>query len=507
MRTDAIKSLLMTNPTYTSLLEALKNSYWIESTLSLLGWDEQVNLPPASAEHRAGQSAFLADLHHREFTRPEVGEWLTALEADVSALSGEQQTVVRWTRRDYDRARKLPSKFVVEKTEHHSRSYHAWATARKKNDFASYAPFLEKTVELSKEESRLLGWGQNPYDYHVDQHDPGMTATRIEGLFGQLRGPLVELVGTILDSPKKADLSVFQGFDVGEQERFLRSVIERLGFDFSRGRIDRSIHPFCGGDGADTRMTTRFDPDNPLDALFSSIHETGHGLYGQGLPLEQRSNPLGQAVGMAVHESQSRLWENQVGRSRSFWTYFEPLFRQAFPSQLAGISSDELYLAINAVHLNPIRVDSDEVTYNLHIMLRFELEKAMFEGALAVRDLPAEWNRLSEEMIGLTPKNDAQGVLLDVHWSGGSFGYFPSYCLGNMMAAQLWYTASEQIPDLEGGFAQGEFQPLLGWLREKIHRHGRRFDTDQMVEQSTGQALGPESLLRYLKERYLPLYQ
>lgn len=497
----------MTNSTYTRLLDALKNSYWISSTLSHLGWDEQVNLPPGSAEHRAEQSAFLADLHHREFTRPEIGEWLAELEQQSASLSEEQQTVVRWTRRDYDRACKLPSKFVVERTEHQSRSYHAWAAARKNNDFAAYAPFLEKTVGLAKKEAELLGWTDKPYDYHVDQHDPGMTAARINELFGQLRAPLVELVGTILESPVKGDPTLFRGFEVDRQEAFVRKTVELLGFDFNRGRLDRSLHPFCSGDGADTRMTTRYHPDNPLDALFSSIHETGHGLYEQGLPLDQRSNPLGQAVGMAVHESQSRLWENQVGRSRAFWAYFEPLFRQAFQSQLAGVSSENLYLAINSVQLNPIRVDSDEVTYNLHILLRFELEKALFEGDLAVDDLPTEWNRLSHEIVGLRPQNDAQGVLQDVHWSGGAFGYFPSYCLGNMMAAQLWYSVTEEIPRLENTFGEGNFEPLLQWLREKIHCHGRRFDTDEMVRHATGKTLGPESLLRYLKERYLPLYE
>lgn len=495
------------NKNYTDLLEALQNTYWLRSTLGLLGWDEQVNLPPGSAEHRGGQNAFLADLHHREFTRPEIGEWLDALEQERDSLTEDQRTVVTWTRRDYDRARKLPSEFVKRKTVHRSRSYHLWASSRKANDFAAYAPALETTIELAREEASLLGWEKNPYDYHVDRHDAGMTAARIEELFGKLRGPMVELTGTILSSPKKADLSIFKGFDVGRQEAFLRTVIARLGFDFNRGRLDRSIHPFCGGDGADTRMTTRFHPDNPLDAIFSSIHETGHGLYSQGLPVEERSNPLGQAVGMTVHESQSRLWENQVGRSRGFWTYFEPLLRQAFSSELSAISSEELYLAINAVHLNPIRVDSDEVTYNLHILLRFELEKALFDGNLAVRDLPAEWNRLSQEIVGLTPENDAQGVLQDIHWSGGAFGYFPSYCLGNMMAAQLWYTVLEDLPNLEKNFTEGDFQPLLQWLRAKIHRHGRRYDTDQMVKHSTGKPLAPDSLLRYLKERYLPLYQ
>ena len=492
---------------FEQLLQALRNQYWLGSTLSLLGWDEQVNLPSGSAEHRAEQSAFLAGLHHREGTRPEIDGWLAELEADFEQLTEEQRTVVRWVRRDYDRARKLPEKFVAEKTEHASRAFHAWADARKRNDFAAYEPFLERNIALAQEEAALLGWEENPYDYHVDRHDPGMTAARIEELFGGLRAPLLELVGTILDSPVKVAPDFFRGFEVERQELFVRKLIGLLGFDFDRGRIDRSLHPFCSGDGADTRMTTRYDRDNPLDAIFSAIHETGHGLYEQGLPLEHRSNPLGEAVGMAVHESQSRLWENQIGQSRAFWKHFEPLFRQAFRSQLSGISSDELYLAINAVRLNPIRVDSDEVTYNLHIILRFELEKALFLGDLKVRDLPGEWNRLSKEIVGLEPKNDAEGVLQDVHWSGAAFGYFPSYCLGNMMAAQLWYAVAEELPDLENDFERGDFAPLLGWLREKIHRHGRRFDTDEIVQQATGKPLAPDALLRYLKERYLPLYR
>jgi len=466
-----------------------------------------VNLPADSADQRTAQSSFLADLHHKEATQPRIGEWLGELEKNIGELSPEQQTVVRWTRRKYDRATKLPPEFVREKTEHQSRAYHAWAEARKNNDFAAYSPVLKKTLELAKETARLQGWEKNPYDFHVDAHDPGMTAARVEELFNQLRGPLVELAETILNSKVKADLSVFRGFGEPEQEKFIRLVIERLGFDFKRGRLDRSLHPFCSGDGADTRMTTRFDPDNPLDALFSSIHETGHGLYDQGLPLEERHNPLGWAVGMAVHESQSRLWENQVSRSRAFWTYFEPLFRQAFPSQLSAVASDALYLAINAVHRNPIRVDADEVTYNLHIMLRFQLEKALFDGSLQVDELPPEWNRLSQEILGLRPKNDAEGVLQDIHWAYGSFGYFPSYCLGNMMAAQLWYKVNDDITGLEEKFSQGEFQPLLAWLRKEVHQHGKRYDTDELVQRATGKPLGPEALLRYLKERYLPLYK
>jgi carboxypeptidase Taq len=296
------------------------------------------------------------------------------------------------------------------------------------------------------------------------------------------------------------------GFPIAGQESFLREVTTALGFNKARGRNDVAVQPFSSGDGADTRMTTRFALDEPLDSLFGAIHETGHGLYEQGQPIDRIGTPLGQAVGMAVHESQSRLWENQVGRSRAFWRHFEPRFRATFPGKLDGVSSDEFYLAVNAVRLGPIRVESDEVTYNLHIMLRFDLERRIFAGELRVADLPAEWNRLSQEMLGLTPENDALGILQDVHWSGGSFGYFPSYCLGNMIAAQLWHAVTRALPGLEDDFARGDFQRLLAWLRENIHRHGRRFDTRALVRQVTGEELSPVHLLRYLRERYAPLY-
>ncbi len=491
---------------YGRLRDHLNRAYLLKSALGLLDWDQQVNLPPESAELRSAQSSLLATLHHEAFTSSQVREALEALEKAAPPPTDKRSAAARLVRLDYDRAVSLPQKFVQEKTRHLNRSYHAWARARDDNDFASLVPYLEKTLELAQEEAVLQGWRERPYDYHLDLHDPGLTAETVESLFSRLKAPLTELVGALLDSPVKVDPHLFQGFPPGQQERFALRVTEKLGFDYNRGRLDRSLHPFCSGDGNDTRMTTRFTPDNPLDSLFSAIHETGHGLYGQGLPREEAATPLGEAVGMTIHESQSRLWENQVARGRPFWRHFGPQYREYFPEQLRDISDDEVFLAINRVALNPIRVDSDEVTYNLHIMLRFELEKALFDGRLSVKDLPAEWNRLSRSVIGLEPKSDAEGVLQDIHWSGAAFGYFPSYTLGNMVAAQLWYRVLEEIPGLEEKFAQGEFQPLLHWLRENIHRHGRRFDTGKLVERITGGPISPEPLLRYLKQRYLPLY-
>ncbi len=496
---------------YDQLVAKLKRAHTLGTVADLLGWDEQVHLPPDSADVRAGQHAVMAETQHAAATDPEIGQLLAKLESEnvgtvPSPRSSDQTVVLRHARRDYDRSTKLPADFVSEKAAHSSRAYHAWADAKARNDFATYAPFLEQHLALARREAELLGWGDRPYDYAIDKHDPGLTATQITALFSELKRGLVPLVTAIRASRVSADANLFHGFPVEAQRTFLREVTERLGFNYRRGRIDVSLHPFCSGTGADIRMTTRFDADNPLDSLFSSIHETGHGLYEQGLPLAQLGTALGQAVGMAVHESQSRLWENQVARGRGFWKFFEPKFRALFPAQLATVSSDALYLAVNTVGPTLIRVDADEVHYNLHILLRFELEQRLFSGALAVRDLPAAWNALCTELLGQTPTNDREGVLQDVHWSSGGFGYFPSYCLGNMMAAQLWATVRRALPGLEDDFARGDFSRLLGWLRENIHAQGRRHDTLALVRRVTGEELSPGHLLAYLRERYGGLY-
>jgi carboxypeptidase Taq len=471
----------------------------------LLGWDEQVNLPSESAEQRAAQHAALAQSRHAAASELRIGELLALLETESLQLTDDQRVVIYWARRDYDRATKLPAEFVREKAEQGSRGYHAWKEAREKADFSVYAPVLQKNLELAEREAAYLNCGDKPYDYMIDRHDPGMTAASIETLFADLKKELVPLVRQLTASSLKPDADLLRGFAVDEQALFLREVTERIGFDYGRGRIDVSLHPFCSGTGADIRMTTRFDPENPLDSLFSAIHETGHGLYEQGTRADQHHTALGEAVGMGVHESQSRLWENQVARSRGFWRFFEPKLRARFPAQLRGVSSEALYRAINAVAPTLIRVDADEVTYNLHIILRFELEKRLFAGTLAVAELPAAWNAASRELLGVEPTHDREGVLQDVHWSDGAFGYFPSYCIGNMMAAQLWYHMLTLRPELEEDFARGDFTWLLNWLHEAIHAQGRRLDTLALVRRATGEPLSPRPLIRYLKERYGPL--
>ncbi|MEZ5274908.1 MAG: carboxypeptidase M32 [Opitutaceae bacterium] len=499
----------MKAPTYNQLVSKLQRINCLESVVSTMSWDEQVNLPPASSDRRGAQMALLAELHHREAADPVIGDWLAQLESgSAGSLDEGEQAVVREARRQFDRIARLPAEFVARKAVLDTEAFHAWELAKRRSDFPAYRPFLEQQLALAKEEAGYHGFeGSAAYDFHIDSHDPGMTASRIDPLFRELRTGLLPLVEEILASPVKADASALEGLSVEGQRLFLREVTGRIGFDYHRGRIDTSSHPFCGGDAADTRMTTRFVAGEPLEALFSSIHETGHALYEQGLPIQHLGTALGTAVGMAIHESQSRLWENQVGRGKAFWRFFEPRFREIFGLSTDRISSGQLLLAANAVRIHPIRTESDEVTYNLHIMLRFELEKRLFDGDLEVRDLPEAWNSLSSEILGLRPANDAEGVLQDVHWSGGDFGYFPSYCLGNMIAAQLWETVRSELPDLDSGFEQGDFSALLNWLRERIHRQGQRFGTDELVRRVTGHEISPKPLLCYLEERYLPLYR
>ena len=502
---------------YAELVRHLQRLHSLGSIGELLGWDEQVNLPPDSADQRGEQHAVLAELIHAASSEPKIGGLLDVLELKFTVnpvtqapseqpLSDDQRAVVRQARRDYDRATKLPAEFVREKATQGSVGYHAWAKAKKESDFASYVPVLEKNLELAKREAAYLGWEGRSYDYMIDKHDPGMATAEIARLFAELKKELVPLVRTIASSETMPRKGLLRGFPIEGQQTLLRAVTERIGFNYARGRIDVSLHPFCSGTGADVRMTTRFKEDEPLDSLFSSIHETGHGLYEQGLPRELRGTALGMHAGMGAHESQSRLWENQVSRSRGFWRYFEPKFRELFPAQTLGVTSDELYLAINAVESTLIRVDADEVTYNLHIILRFELEQRLFSGELAVKDLPAAWNQASRELLGLVPLSDREGVLQDVHWSDGAFGYFPSYCLGNMMAAQLWYRALRERPTLEEDFARGDFSWLLTWLKDQVHAEGRRYELPELVRRATGEPLSPRALVRYLKERYGALY-
>lgn len=490
-----------------ALTEELQRLDRLGSISGLLMWDEQVNMPAESSPLRAEQQGHYSELLHREMISPNLESLIAAAEGSANGESSEEQVILREARKEYDRLQKIPAEFASRKARACSNGFHAWVKAREQDDFQTFLPHLKEQIELVREEASLVcGEDQDFYDYWLDRFDPGMTTTCIDQVFTPLRTELKPIVEEILNSPVQPENSIFRGFPVESQKNFLLQVVDAMGFDFQRGRIDSAVHPFCSGHPADTRMTTRYDPDNPLDSWSSAMHETGHALYQQGLPPDRSGTALGQPVGMAVHESQSRIWENQVGRSRAFWQFWEPKYREAFSAQLANVDSETLFLAINRVALTPIRVDADEVTYNLHIMLRYELEKQLLNGSLNPVNLPDAWNALSTEILGYTPKNNREGCLQDVHWSEGLFGYFPSYCLGNLLAAQLWYSILDQIPDLEDSIAQGDMQPLLNWLREHVHQLGRQFYTEDFTKHVTGTELSHKFLVRYLKERYLPLY-
>ncbi|OGB93226.1 MAG: peptidase M32, partial [candidate division NC10 bacterium RBG_16_65_8] len=380
--------------------------------------------------------------------------------------------------------------------------------ARKASDFARFRPWLEKLVRLKREEAKAVGRGGPLYDALLDEYEPGETAARLRQVFAELRSALVDLVGRIGVSGRNPDLSILQRtYPIATQEMFGKTVAAACGFDFQAGRLDATTHPFCSGIGpGDARLTTRYNRREFGDAFFSILHETGHGLYDQGLDPEHYGTPMGEAVSLGIHESQSRLWENFVARSRAFWEYWFPQARQAFPEALAGVGLDAFVFAVNDVRPSLIRVDADEATYNLHILLRFELEQAVIAGDLSVADLPAAWRDGMTRLLGITPPDDAQGCLQDIHWSGGSFGYFPTYTLGNLYAAQFFARAQAELGDLDEQFRRGEVLPLKEWLNRKIHREGQRYRAADLVTAVTGEPLNPEYLLRHLRQKFGELY-
>jgi carboxypeptidase Taq len=496
---------------YEELLAELREIALLGSVASVLGWDERTQLPPKGTDHRAAQSALLSKVVHERFTAPRVGEWLATVEQSelVREAVGDAAVNVRETRRAYDRATKLPTKLVEELTRTEVLAQQAWGEAKGKNDYAHFRPWLERTLELKRQEAACVGSESgDPYDALLDQFEPGETAEGIRRTFDALRGPLVELVGRIVGSGRVAPVEILERtYPAKAQEWLAREAARAVGFDFEAGRLDVSLHPFCAGLGpGDTRMTTRYDERYFGDAFFGVLHETGHGLYDQGLPAEHFGTPRGEAVSLGIHESQSRMWENLVGRSKAFWRLFFPRVKEAFGETVADVDLDRWHFAINDVRPSLIRTESDETTYNLHVMLRFDLERALLGGDLSAADLPGAWNEKMTEYFGLTPPDDTRGCLQDIHWSGGAIGYFPTYTLGNLYAAQFFEQARNDLGDLDAQFARGEFAPLLGWLRENIHRHGKRYTAGKLAQRVTGKPLSAEPLLRHLRGKAAELY-
>lgn len=502
-----------TSPAYDELLLNLRRAAVLDSVGNLLGWDQETMMPARTAPFRAEQLALIGREAHEARTAPHVGELLATCEADAALIADDATAAnLREIRRDFDRARKLPADLVAEISEVSSHALEAWKIARAESDFAKFRPWLERQFELARRKAACYGAadGDEAYDALLDDYEPGMTAQRIEATFTPLRAELTPLIAEIAASAH-APSDGFHRLELplAAQRAFNREVVERLGFDFGAGRFDESVHPFSSGVApGDTRITTRYGAAGFADALGSTMHETGHALYEQGLPRDAHfGQPLGESLGLGVHESQSRLWENHVGRSRAFWRWATPLAQRAFGAALAPFGADDLWHAVNRVQPHLIRVESDEATYNLHIMLRFDLERAMLRGDLAVADLPAAWNERIERDLALEVPDDRRGCLQDIHWGMGAIGYFPTYTLGTLYAAQLWEAIARERPEIEASIAAGDFAPLLAWLREKIHGHGRRWPADELCLRLTGAPLTHAPLMRHLRGKLGEIYR
>ena len=505
------RTVSQTQERYRELIAALKRTALMGSCASLLGWDEQTYLPPGGAEHRANQLGLLAGLTHERATSPRIGELLVELEGnpDCGEADSAEAVNVREARRSYDRATKMPRRLVEELSHTTTLAQQAWVAARKNIDFKSFLPWLDKVVTLKREEAEAVGYGDGvPYDALLDDYEPGATAKSIDAVFAPLRDALVPLVTEIAAAQKRADTSVLtRHYPVEAQKQFGIKAAKRIGFCFDDGRLDETAHPFCSGIGpGDCRLTTRYDAHHFPGAFFGVMHEAGHGIYEQGLDRDAFGTAMGETVSLGIHESQSRLWENFVGRSRAFWNFFFRRARTAFPEALNDMAVGEFYAAINDVRPSFIRVEADEVTYNLHIMLRFELERPLLDGSLKAADLPGVWNETFTRYFGITPPNDAQGCLQDIHWSAGLIGYFPTYALGNMYAAQFFAAAGAAIGELDQQLARGDFKPLREWLRNNIHRRGKQCPAHQLVEVVTGQGLSHEPLMAHLRNKFSVLY-
>lgn len=469
-------------------------------------------MPRSGTALRAEQGAALGQLVHERRISPRMADMLARCEEDSNLTSDPIIAAnLRELRRGYDQAVKVPSSLIRQFAETTTHAQRAWREARERSDFESFAPWLEKIVELTRLRADCLAGPDtvDRYDPLLDEYEPGARTAEIVEVFTDLRGRLAPLIQEIAATEKSAARRLSDiRIPIERQAAFNAYVAGRVGFDFNAGRLDTSTHPFCQGVGrGDTRMTTRYTELDFFDALSSTLHETGHGLYEQGLPKDAHpGQPLSESVSLGIHESQSRMWENMVGRSASFWAWALPEAAAAFGTALDGLTVDQVYGAMNVVQPGLIRVDSDEATYNLHIMIRFDLERGLLSGDLPVREVPGVWNERMKSDLGLDVPDDRRGCLQDVHWSMGAIGYFPTYTLGNLYAAQFWSALRQQLPDLDGSFTRGEFEPLLEWLRREIHCHGRRFTAPELCRRVSGESLTALPFMSYLENKLRPLY-
>ena len=477
---------------------------------ALLSWDQTTYMPPGGAEARGRQSARMARMAQEKFIDKKIGKLLDDLRPYEESLpyDSDDASLIRVTRREYELAVKVPPQFIGELDEHGAKSYQAWTEARPENDFSKVRTNLEKTLDLSRKLADYFGNYEHIADPLIDFADYGMKASSVRALFADLRDQLVPIVRSITAQPPVDDSILHKHYPEAEQLAFGAEVVKQLGYDFSRGRIDKTHHPFMTKFSlGDIRITTRVKEKDFGDCLFSNMHEAGHAMYEQGIDMSYESMPIGNGTSAGVHESQSRLWENIVGRSRGFWEYMYPQLQAHFPEQFKDVPLDEFHMAINKVEKSLIRTDADEVTYNLHVMLRFDFELQLLEGSLSIRDLPEAWHERFEHDFGIVPPNDSDGVLQDVHWYAGVIGgSFQGYTLGNILSAQFYSAALKAHPRIPEEMNQGKFDTLHGWLRENIYRHGSKFTAPEIIERASGSPLTIEPYIDYLKTKYGALY-
>mgnify|MGYP001073573178 CR=1 FL=1 len=492
-----------------ALLEPLGQVSDLNHAAGLLGWDERTKMPPRGAAVRAEQLATLARIAHERFVSDELGRLLDAAEEslDGAAEDSFEASLVRVTRRDWEKARRVPADLAADIARAGSQSERAWEEARERSDFAAFLPHLERLLELQRRYVECFEV-DHPYDAVLDDYEPGMKTPAVAEVLGKLRDGLVPLVKEIAASSVEIDDSILYGeFDAESQAALAREVAEAMPLEPGAWRLDETVHPFASAIGvSDLRITTRYEPDFVGTALWAVIHECGHAMYHNGIDPQLERTPLCRSVSLGFDESQSRMWENWVGRGRPFVGRLQAILARHFPDRFGSVGAEELYRAANRVRPSLIRVDADEVTYNLHIILRFELELALFEERLAPADLPDAWNAKVNELLGIEVPDDASGVLQDVHWAAGAFGYFPTYSLGNVIAGQTWELAREALPDLDDQLAAGELKPLRDFLAERLYSHGGKFEPAAMIERLTGGPLDPEPLLRQLRAKFGELY-
>ncbi len=495
---------------YEQLVKTLKELSYITSTLAILEWDEQVYMPVQGAKVRGETKAYLAGMLHQKFTSNDFAKQLKAVKAlaESGKLNDKQLAIYKEIDRQYQRQKKLPLEYVQEISKVTSEAHHKWAEARQKSDYKIFLPYLKKIVELKKQEANYVGYEGSPYDALLDAYEPGLTAAQLDQIFAPIKDFLIPFIKKIKQSKNKFNSrTIISKYPIDQQAAFLKILSEKMGFDYQKGRLDTSAHPFSTSfHPEDVRITTRFDEQDVLSAITSTIHEMGHGFYEAGLPVEHFGTPLAESISLGIHESQSRVWENQIGRSLSFWKYFYPLLKKQFPKPFKLIPLRDFYRAVNNVRNSLIRVESDEVTYNLHIIIRYELERDLMEGKVKVEDLPKLWNQKIQQYLGLKVAKDSNGVLQDVHWSGGAIGYFPTYSLGNLYSAQFYRAARKALSKLDQQLESGNFKDFREWLRKNIHQHGKLYSAEELVKKVTGESLNSKYFIEYIKDKYSKIY-